>query len=49
MRRSLPLFVAALLTVAVGFAPAAHAAELNSEYVALGDSFAAGPLILPQE
>jgi lysophospholipase L1-like esterase len=49
MRRSLPLFVAALLTVAVGFAPAAHAAELNSEYVALGDSFAAAPLVLPQE
>lgn len=32
----------------VAMPTAANAAPLNSEYVALGDSFAAGPLILPQ-
>jgi len=44
---------AVIAAVATSFAiyspPADAAAPINAEYVALGDSFVAGPLILPQE
>ncbi|QUQ65656.1 SGNH/GDSL hydrolase family protein [Kutzneria sp. CA-103260] len=49
-RRGLAV-VAALGTLLATSSAVASAAEepLNSEYVALGDSFAAGPLLLPQD
>jgi lysophospholipase L1-like esterase len=43
------LAVVAALGALLAASPAASAAPLNTEYVALGDSFAAGPLLLPQD
>jgi lysophospholipase L1-like esterase len=46
---AVPLLPAALLGGAAPAQAASAGLPLNTEYVALGDSFAAGPLILPQE
>lgn len=48
-RRTAAVLLAAATSFAIYSPPAGAAAPVNDEYVALGDSFAAGPLILPQE
>jgi lysophospholipase L1-like esterase len=46
---AVPLLPAALLIAAAPAQAGPSERPINAEYVALGDSFAAGPLILPQE